>query len=202
MPSGASMVLPSPEISPQYPGSSAACCHVVPLRSAAGDRCRGARIPPHRPKDGDDSTAWCDPSRAKSGGADEAALGVAVDQVQRADQPPSSQRFLESELGRRGRTQARETTCAGRNAPDQDVRACSCSWPGSSASTLEEAALDLGTTPFKVFWTITLPYMRPAILSAVALFPVLRELQFFPMFIVGKVRKGVQRTPTSSPSYW
>jgi spermidine/putrescine transport system permease protein len=70
--------------------------------------------------------------------------------------------------------------------------------------TLEEAALDLGATPFKVFWTITLPYMRPAILSAVALsffqsfenynttvFTIGNDLTFT-MFIVGKVRKGVQ----------
>jgi spermidine/putrescine transport system permease protein len=70
--------------------------------------------------------------------------------------------------------------------------------------TLEEAALDLGATPFRVFWTITLPYMRPAILSAVALsffqsfenynttvFTIGSDLTFT-MFIVGKVRKGVQ----------
>jgi spermidine/putrescine transport system permease protein len=70
--------------------------------------------------------------------------------------------------------------------------------------TLEEAALDLGATPFRVFWTITLPYMRPAILSAVALsffqsfenynttvFTIGNDLTFT-MFIVGKVRKGVQ----------
>jgi spermidine/putrescine transport system permease protein len=55
-----------------------------------------------------------------------------------------------------------------------------------------------------VFWTITLPYMRPAILSAVALsffqsfenynttvFTIGNDLTFT-MFIVGKVRKGVQ----------
>jgi spermidine/putrescine transport system permease protein len=70
--------------------------------------------------------------------------------------------------------------------------------------TLEEAALDLGATPFRVFWTITLPYMRPAILSAIALsffqsfenynttvFTIGNDLTFT-MFIVGKVRKGVQ----------
>jgi spermidine/putrescine transport system permease protein len=70
--------------------------------------------------------------------------------------------------------------------------------------TLEEAALDLGATPFRVFWTITLPYMRPALLSAVALsffqsfenynttvFTIGNDLTFT-MFIVGKVRKGVQ----------
>jgi spermidine/putrescine transport system permease protein len=70
--------------------------------------------------------------------------------------------------------------------------------------TLEEAALDLGATPLRVFWTITLPYMRPAILSAVALsffqsfenynttvFTIGNDLTFT-MFIVGKVRKGVQ----------
>ena len=55
-----------------------------------------------------------------------------------------------------------------------------------------------------MFWTITLPYMRPAILSAVALsffqsfenynttvFTIGNDLTFT-MFIVGKVRKGVQ----------
>jgi spermidine/putrescine transport system permease protein len=70
--------------------------------------------------------------------------------------------------------------------------------------TLEEAALDLGATPLRVFWTITLPYMRPAILSAVALsffqsienynttvFTIGSDITFT-MFIVGKVRKGVQ----------
>jgi len=70
--------------------------------------------------------------------------------------------------------------------------------------TLEEAALDLGATPLRVFWTITLPYMRPAILSAIALsffqsfenynttvFTIGNDLTFT-MFIVGKVRKGVQ----------
>ena len=70
--------------------------------------------------------------------------------------------------------------------------------------TLEEAALDLGATPLKVFWTITVPYMRPAILSAVALsffqsfenynttvFTIGNDLTFT-MYIVGKVRKGVQ----------
>jgi spermidine/putrescine transport system permease protein len=69
---------------------------------------------------------------------------------------------------------------------------------------LEEAALDLGATPLRVFWTITLPYMRPALLSAVALsffqsfenynttvFTIGNDLTFT-MFIVGKVRKGVQ----------
>lgn len=70
--------------------------------------------------------------------------------------------------------------------------------------TLEEAALDLGATRLKVFWTITVPYMRPAILSAVALsffqsfenynttvFTIGNDLTFT-MYIVGKVRKGVQ----------
>jgi spermidine/putrescine transport system permease protein len=70
--------------------------------------------------------------------------------------------------------------------------------------SLEEAALDLGAGPLRVFWTITLPYMRPAILSAVALsffqsfenynttvFTIGNDLTFT-MFIVGKVRKGVQ----------
>jgi spermidine/putrescine transport system permease protein len=71
-------------------------------------------------------------------------------------------------------------------------------------ASLEEAALDLGAGPLRVFWTITLPYMRPAILSAVALsffqsfenynttvFTIGNDLTFT-MFIVGKVRKGVQ----------
>src|SRR5262245_5971435 len=70
--------------------------------------------------------------------------------------------------------------------------------------TLEEAALDLGATPARVFRTITVPYMRPASLSGVALsffqsfenynttvFTIGNDLTFT-MFIVGKVRKGVQ----------
>lgn len=68
--------------------------------------------------------------------------------------------------------------------------------------TLEEAALDLGATPFQVFRTIMVPYMRPAILSA----SVLAFLQSFEnfnttlftignditltMFIAGKIRSG------------
>lgn len=31
---------------------------------------------------------------------------------------------------------------------------------------LEEAALDLGATPFRVFWRLTLPYIAPALISA------------------------------------
>ncbi|MBC7181495.1 MAG: ABC transporter permease subunit, partial [Roseovarius sp.] len=31
---------------------------------------------------------------------------------------------------------------------------------------LEEAALDLGATPFRVFWRLTLPYLAPALISA------------------------------------
>lgn len=68
--------------------------------------------------------------------------------------------------------------------------------------TLEEAALDLGATPFQVFRTILVPYMRPAILSA----SVLAFLQSFEnfnttlftignditltMYIAGKIRSG------------
>lgn len=69
--------------------------------------------------------------------------------------------------------------------------------------TLEEAAADLGATPLQVFWTIMVPYMRPAILSAVAIsffqsFENYNTTTFtigndntFTMYIVGKVRKGV-----------
>jgi spermidine/putrescine transport system permease protein len=31
---------------------------------------------------------------------------------------------------------------------------------------LEEAALDLGASPFRVFWRLTLPYLAPALISA------------------------------------
>lgn len=68
--------------------------------------------------------------------------------------------------------------------------------------TLEEAALDLGATPFQVFRTITVPYMRPAILSAAAL-AFLQSFENFnttlftignditlTMFIAGKIRSG------------
>ncbi|RMD61340.1 MAG: ABC transporter permease [Alphaproteobacteria bacterium] len=36
-------------------------------------------------------------------------------------------------------------------------------------ATLEEAALDLGATPRQVFWFITLPFLRPTILTAAVL---------------------------------
>ena len=68
--------------------------------------------------------------------------------------------------------------------------------------TLEEAALDLGATPFQVFRTITVPFMRPAILSA-AVLAFLQSFENFnttlftignditlTMFIAGKIRSG------------
>lgn len=68
--------------------------------------------------------------------------------------------------------------------------------------TLEEAALDLGATPIQVFRTITVPYMRPAILSA-AVLAFLQSFENFnttlftignditlTMFIAGKIRSG------------
>lgn len=70
-------------------------------------------------------------------------------------------------------------------------------------TTQEEAALDLGATPLQVFWTIMVPYMRPAVLSAVAIsffqsFENYNTTAFtigndntFTIYIVGKVRKGV-----------
>ena len=70
-------------------------------------------------------------------------------------------------------------------------------------TTLEEAGLDLGATPRQVFWRITLPYLRPAMLSAAALaflqsfenftttyFAIGAE-QTFTIFIANKVRQGV-----------
>src|SRR5215475_9417101 len=70
-------------------------------------------------------------------------------------------------------------------------------------TTLEEAGLDLGATPRQVFWRITVPYMRPALLSAMALaflqsfenytttyFAIGAE-QTFAIFIANKVRQGV-----------
>jgi spermidine/putrescine transport system permease protein len=69
--------------------------------------------------------------------------------------------------------------------------------------SLEEAALDLGAKPRHIFWRITVPYMRPAFLSAAALaflqsfenytttyFSIGAE-QTFTIFIANKVRQGV-----------
>ncbi|MCW6511451.1 ABC transporter permease [Lichenifustis flavocetrariae] len=69
--------------------------------------------------------------------------------------------------------------------------------------TLEEAALDLGASPRQVFWTVTLPYLRPALFSAVALafiqsFENYNTTLFsigidetLPIYIAGKLRVGV-----------
>jgi spermidine/putrescine transport system permease protein len=70
-------------------------------------------------------------------------------------------------------------------------------------TTLEEAGLDLGANPRQVFWYITVPYMRPAFLSAAALsflqsfenytttyFSIGAE-NTFTIFIANKVRQGV-----------
>ncbi len=69
--------------------------------------------------------------------------------------------------------------------------------------TLEEAALDLGATPRQAFWSVTIPFLRPAILSASALaflqsfenynttlFTIGNDITFT-MYIAGKVRVGV-----------
>ena len=69
--------------------------------------------------------------------------------------------------------------------------------------TLEEAAMDLGATPRQAFWSVTVPFLRPAILSASALaflqsfenynttlFTIGNDLTFT-MYIAGKVRVGV-----------
>jgi len=69
--------------------------------------------------------------------------------------------------------------------------------------TLEEAALDLGATPRQAFWSVTVPFLRPAILSSSALaflqsfenynttlFTIGNDLTFT-MYIAGKVRVGV-----------
>jgi spermidine/putrescine transport system permease protein len=70
-------------------------------------------------------------------------------------------------------------------------------------TTLEEAALDLGANPRQVFWRITVPYMRPAFLSAGALaflqsfenytttYFAIGAGQTFTIFIANKVRQGV-----------
>jgi spermidine/putrescine transport system permease protein len=70
-------------------------------------------------------------------------------------------------------------------------------------TTLEEAGLDLGANPRQVFWYITVPYMRPAFLSAAALaflqsFENYTTTYFsigadstFTIFIANKVRQGV-----------
>jgi spermidine/putrescine transport system permease protein len=70
-------------------------------------------------------------------------------------------------------------------------------------TTLEEAGLDLGASPRQVFWRITVPYLRPAFLSAIALaflqsfenytttyFSIGAD-QTFTIFIANKVRQGV-----------
>src|SRR5262245_26715480 len=70
-------------------------------------------------------------------------------------------------------------------------------------TTLEEAGLDLGASPRQVFWRITIPYMRPAFLSAAGLsflqsfenytttyFAIGAE-QTFAIFIANSVRQGV-----------
>jgi len=69
--------------------------------------------------------------------------------------------------------------------------------------TLEEAALDLGATPRQAFWSVTVPFLRPAILSAAVLaffqsfenynttlFTIGNDLTFT-MYIAGRVRAGV-----------
>jgi spermidine/putrescine transport system permease protein len=70
-------------------------------------------------------------------------------------------------------------------------------------TTLEEAGLDLGASPRQVFWRITLPYLRPAVLSAAALaflqsfenftttYFAIGAQQTFTIFIANKVRQGV-----------
>ncbi|MGE3295186.1 MAG: ABC transporter permease, partial [Geminicoccaceae bacterium] len=64
-------------------------------------------------------------------------------------------------------------------------------------------ALDLGATPRQVFWRVTLPYLRPAVLSAAALaflqsfenftttYFAIGAQQTFTIFIANKVRQGV-----------
>jgi spermidine/putrescine transport system permease protein len=70
-------------------------------------------------------------------------------------------------------------------------------------TTLEEAGLDLGASPRQVFWRITVPYMRPAFLSAGALaflqsfenytttYFAIGANSTFTIFIANKVRQGV-----------
>src|SRR5262249_16366360 len=70
-------------------------------------------------------------------------------------------------------------------------------------TTLEEAGPDLGASPPQVFLRITVPYMRPALLSAMALaflqsfenytttYFSIGANQTFTIFIANKVRQGV-----------
>jgi len=69
---------------------------------------------------------------------------------------------------------------------------------------LEEAAMDLGATPFRAFWHVMVPYMLPAIISGalmaftlsmdeiiISSFTAGPDSQTLPLKIFGKVKKGL-----------
>jgi spermidine/putrescine transport system permease protein len=70
--------------------------------------------------------------------------------------------------------------------------------------SLEEAALDLGATPVKAFWNVTVPYMLPAIIAGglmaftlsmdefiVTYFTAGPDSATLPLKIFGRVKKGL-----------
>jgi spermidine/putrescine transport system permease protein len=69
---------------------------------------------------------------------------------------------------------------------------------------LEEAAMDLGATPFRAFWSVMVPYLMPAIISGslmaftlsmdeiiITFFTAGPDSQTLPLKIFGRVKKGL-----------